>query len=124
MNNQVIITNEKLVEFCKHQERIEANLETLCRDVKELKVSMEKQRNDFAKYRSDNADEATRMRREMDRRCEGICDLIGEVPKDKTVMQCVRDNSARMEKLWWGIILVFGVIQFLANYPKFATMFG
>ena len=124
MNNQVIITNEKLVDFCKHQERIEANLEILCRDVKELKISMEKQRNDFAKYRSDNADQATRMMAEVDRRCDGICTLIGEVPRDKTVMQCVRDNTARMEKLWWGIILVFGVIQFLANYPKFAAMFG
>jgi hypothetical protein len=106
MENQAIITNEKWTDFCKHQERIETNLEILCRDVKEMKATLEKQKDD------------------TNRRCDNLCELIGEVPQGKTVMQCVRDNSARMEKIWWGIIVVFAVIEFFANYPKLMSMFN
>jgi len=38
-------------------------------------------------------------------------------------MQCVRENANRMEKMWWAMIVVLGVIEFLANFPKLAGLF-
>ena len=101
MNNQVIITNERLTEFCKHQQAIEDKLSEVADDLKELKDAFNDQAKEY----------------------KNICALIGEVPAGKSVMQCVRENANRTEKMWWAMIVVLGVIEFLANFPKLAGLF-
>ena len=101
MNNQVIITNERLTEFCKHQQAIEDKLSEVADDLKELKDAFNDQTKEY----------------------KNICALIGEVPAGKSVMQCVRENANRTEKMWWAMIVVFAVIEFLANFPKLAGLF-
>ena len=106
MEQPAFITNERLNEFCKHQQAIEDKLSKVADDLKELKDAFNK------------------MVVKMDERCDGICSIIGEVPKEKTVMQCIRENNARTDRMWWSIVVVFSVLQFLANFPKIATLFN
>lgn len=119
----MIITNEKYTEFCKKQQSIEDKITEVACDLKELKDGFAEQRRDFAKYRSDTGDLVCRMTAKMDDRCDGICNLIGEVPRDKTVMQCIRDNEKQISRFSYGVLLVIGVIQILANYPKISSLF-
>ena len=101
MNNQAIITNERLNDFCKHQQAIEDKLNEVSTDLKELKDSFNEQTKEY----------------------KNICALIGEVPAGKSVMQCVRENASRTDRMWWAMIVVLGVIEFLANFPKIAGLF-
>ena len=106
MEQPAFITNERLNEFCKHQQAIEDKLSKVADDLKELKDAVNDQRKEFAKYQSN------------------MVAKIGEVPKEKTVMQCIRENNARTDRMWWSIVVVFSVLQFLANFPKIATLFN
>lgn len=101
MEQPAIISNERLNEFCKHQQAIEDKLSEVADDLKELKDAFNNQAKEY----------------------KNICALIGEVPQGKSVMQCVRENANRTEKMWWAMIVVLGVIEFLANFPKLAGLF-
>ncbi len=68
MEQQAIISNDRVVEFCNRQQRLEDAINHLAEDVRELKTEFAQQRKDFAAYRSDNGDLVARMTAQYVRR--------------------------------------------------------
>ena len=123
MEQQAVISNDRLVEFCNRQQRLEDAINHLAEDVRELKTEFAQQRKDFAEYRSDNGDMVARMTAQMDTRCDGICALIGEVPQGESVMGNVRAVNNRVDKMFWAFGIILAVVEFIANFPQIAELF-
>jgi hypothetical protein len=128
MKEQAIISNEKVVEFCQRQQRLEDKMSEVSDDVKYMRA-------DFAKYRSDMGDTVSRLGAKMDNKidtnCKAICNTLGEVENGRSVMSYVRNledevvnTNHRIDKFAWAFMVVLAVIEFLANFPKITALIG
>lgn len=135
MEQQAIITNEKLNSFCNQQQKLIDKVDNLVADMQEVKTSLENQRNDFAKYRSDNGDAIARMGAKLDEKIDvssrNICSIIGEVPNGRSVMGCVRDQedllvvtNHRIDKWNWTFAVAILLIETVANFPRIVALFA
>jgi hypothetical protein len=127
----VCLTTKDITGFCERMKGIEDKISILCDQMKEVKDGFEKQRVDFAVYRSDMGDVVSRMGAKLETQIENIekntDEKIGEVPSGKTVMSCFRENENRINKIYWfaGLVPVLwvGALWILENLSKIYLFF-